>query len=167
MNFSTWVSKLRLHITLRVAYWCREVFQILFSHINRKKKNGRKGRGGGRGGRQRDGGGYFSSLALNGAASKHLPSSTMKSPCGVAPHGSEMVSAEPPFLQFIAQCTDSQAPRRKTVPRCCCPAAVARCPHHCPAPGHCWLGCHWCCCSVFEFHCLCCIQGWIRQPEKT
>lgn len=68
--------------------------------------------------------------------------------------------------QFTARCTDSQTPRKKRAPRCCCLAAVAQCPHHCPALA-CWSGCRWCCCCVFEFHCLYYIQGWIRQPGKT
>ena len=40
---------------------------------NEKEKNGGRGTGGGRGGRQRDGGGYFSNSALKGATSISVP----------------------------------------------------------------------------------------------
>lgn len=154
-NLSIWLSECGLPMTLR-DYLQESTSDFVLIHKQTEEKD-QEEEGGGRG--------HFSNLALKDAASISPPAPG--SPHVVwLPHGSETASAESSIsAKFTAQCTGSQTPRKRA-PRCCCLAAVAQCPRHCPALA-CWSGCHWCCCCVLEFHCLYYIQGWIRQPGMT
>lgn len=115
---------------------------------------------------ERDGGSCSSYLSLKDAT-QHLPSSTTNPPRAAPSMALRVVGQQNPLpAEFIIQCTDSQAPQKRRAPRCCCLATEAQCLPRCPVRG-CWSGCQCHCCCVFEFHWLYCIQGWIRQPEKT
>lgn len=68
---------------------------------NEKEKNGVRGTGGGRGGRQRDRGGYFSNSALKGATSISAPAPWSLHVVWL-PHGSQRWSPQNPFCRIYS-----------------------------------------------------------------